>query len=361
MKVKAKDIIITALSALFIFGFFFSSFIVPDTDFLMAERRPAQSFPKLTVDSLMSGDFRTQFESYTQDQFPLRDGCMGIATGYKRLLGMKDVNGVYIGKDGYLLTKTDEAAVDSKRVEKNIRYFNEFFAKHQEKNISFMLVPEASMVLSDKLPVKADVDWEWELLSKIRTGIEGAEIIKPENAMMNSDLQMYYRTDHHWTGYGAYEAYKEFSGKTTGTEFKVVTDEFLGSLYSKVLSPDIQAEEIVVGTENMPILADGKEIMLYDEEALLKKDKYQVFQGGNHGMVKIEGKGEGNILIIKDSFANSFVPFLAEIYTLLPQVLVSASTRSHLLNTFKIGMSLHPKSASRFSLTFRCSRYSSFE
>ena len=47
----------------------------------------------------------------------------------------------------------------------------------------------------------------------------------------------------------------------------------MGSLYSKVLSPDIQAEEIVVGTENMPILADGKEIMLYDEEALLIKDK----------------------------------------------------------------------------------------
>ena len=170
------------------------------------------------------------------------------------------------------------------------------------------------MVLSDKLPVKAEVDWEWELLSKIRTGIEDAEIIKPENAMMNSDLQMYYRTDHHWTGYGAYEAYKEFSGKTTGTEFKVVTDEFLGSLYSKVLSPDIQAEEIVVGTENMPILADGKELVLYDYDALEKKDKYLIFQGGNHGMVKIEGKGEGNILIIKDSFANSFVPFLVEDY-----------------------------------------------
>ena len=311
---KKENLFTVIIFIAVIFAGGISFLVCKDRDFSDNENRMLAKSPKLTATALVSGKYMADFDEYVSDQFPLRDGCMGIATGYKRLLGMKDVNGVYIGKDGYLLTKIDEAAVDSKRVEKNIRYFNEFFAKHQEKNISFMLVPEASMVLSDKLPAKAEVDWEWELLSKIRTGIEDAEIIKPENAMMNSDLQMYYRTDHHWTGYGAYEAYKEFSGKTTGTEFKVVTDEFLGSLYSKVLSPDIQAEEIVVGTENMPILADGKEIMLYDEEALLKKDKYQVFQGGNHGMVKIEGKGEGNILIIKDSFANSFVPFLVEDY-----------------------------------------------
>lgn len=291
-----------------------SIWVVKDRKFSDNENRVLKERPELSVTALVSGKYMADFDEYVSDQFPLRDGCMGIATGYKRLLGMKDINGVYIGKDGYLLTKTDEAAVDLERVEKNIRYFNEFFAKHQDKNITFMLVPKASMVLTDKLPMKADVSWEWDLLTDIRDDIEGAKIAHPEENMLNSDLQMYYRTDHHWTGYGAYEAYKEFSGKTGEGKFQVITEDFLGSLYSKVLSPDIEAEEIVVGTANMPIIADGKESMLYDEDALLKKDKYQVFQGGNHGMVKMEGKGEGNILIIKDSFANSFVPYLVEDY-----------------------------------------------
>lgn len=311
---KKENLFTIIIFLVVIFAGGISIWVVKDREFSDNENRVLKERPKLSATALVSGKYMADFDEYVSDQFPLRDGCMGIATGYKRLLGMKDMNGVYIGKDGYLFTKTDEAAVDSKRVEKNIRYFNEFFAKHQDKEITFMLVPEASMVLSDKLPAKADVSWEWDLISEIREGIKGAEIAHPEANMMVSDLQMYYRTDHHWTGYGAYEAYKEFSGKTTEVEFMVVTEDFLGSLHSKVLSSDIEAEEIVIGTANMSILADGKEIMLYDEEALLKKDKYQVFQGGNHGMVKIEGKGEGNILIIKDSFANSFVPFLVEDY-----------------------------------------------
>lgn len=311
---KKENLFTVIIFLLVIFCGGISIWVVKDRKFSDNENRVLKERPKLSATTLVSGKYMADFDDYVSDQFPLRDGCMEIATGYKRLLGMKDVNGVYIGKEGYLLTKTDENSVDSKRVEKNIRYFNEFFGKHQDKKITFMLVPEASMVLSDKLPFKADVSWEWDLLNNIRDNIEGAEIAHPEDNMLKSDLQMYYRTDHHWTGYGAYEAYKEFSGNTSEVEFQVVTDDFLGSLHSKVLSSDIEAEEIVVGTANVMVLADEKELMLYDYAALDKKDKYQIFQGGNHGMVKIKGKGEGNILVIKDSFANSFVPFLMEDY-----------------------------------------------
>ena len=288
--------------------------VCKDRKFSDNENRVLEQRPEFSAEALVSGKYMAQFDEYVSDQFPLRDSCMGIATGYKRILGMKDVNGVYIGKDGYLLTKTDQTAVDSNRVEKNIRYINNFFSKHQDKEVTFMLVPEASMVLYDKLPAHVDNSWEWDLLSDIRNSINGAVISHPEDNMMNSDLQMFYKTDHHWTGYGAYEAYKEFSGKTVEVELKTVTKDFKGSLYSKILSFDKVSDEIVIGTENAQIQADGKKASLYDYTALEKKDKYLIFQGGNHGIVKIQGKGQGNILIIKDSFANSFVPFLMEDY-----------------------------------------------
>ena len=61
------------------------------------------------------------------------------------------------------------------------------------------------------------------------------------------------------------------------------------------------------------ILADGEKISLYDFEKLETEDKYAVFLGGNHGRVDIksnEGERE-HLLIIRDSFADSIVPFLA--------------------------------------------------
>ena len=59
---------------------------------------------------------------------------------------------------------------------------------------------------------------------------------------------------------------------------------------------------------------------IYDDEMLQKKDKYAYFLSGNYGQVHIQNqkaasKAKGkNILIIKDSFANSFVPFVTQDY-----------------------------------------------
>lgn len=35
---------------------------------------------------------------------------------------------------------------------------------------------------------------------------------------------------------------------------------------------------------------------------------------GNNGYSTIEGRGTGSILVVKDSYANSFVPYLTENY-----------------------------------------------
>jgi hypothetical protein len=65
------------------------------------------------------------------------------------------------------------------------------------------------------------------------------------------------------------------------------------------------------------VTADGEPLDgFYDEDKLLEKDKYTYFLGGNYGEVVIEtGKNTSRrLLVIKDSFANCFVPFLADDY-----------------------------------------------
>lgn len=44
------------------------------------------------------------------------------------------------------------------------------------------------------------------------------------------------------------------------------------------------------------------------------RDKYAAFLDGNNGYSTIEGRGRGSILVVKDSYANSFVPYLTENY-----------------------------------------------
>ncbi|MBQ5783099.1 MAG: hypothetical protein IIV99_06935, partial [Oscillospiraceae bacterium] len=49
---------------------------------------------------------------------------------------------------------------------------------------------------------------------------------------------------------------------------------------------------------------------IYEYEKLETRDKYAMFLRGNNNLSTIKGSGKGKILVIKDSYANCFVPFL---------------------------------------------------
>lgn len=321
---KKENIITIILFSVFIFAGAILFWIIPDKNFSENENRKLSQMPKAELKTIASGEFMEEWEDYVSDQFPGRDMFMLCGGRYKNYLGMKDINGVYIGKDGYLFTVIDKYSVDNEQVDKNSRYINDFLKKCQNnesiKNTSFMLVPEAGMVIPDKLPNGVDNSWQWELVSHIRVLVDSATIICPEEAMRDANEQQYYKTDHHWTGYGAYNAYTQYC-KTLNipcddtVDFTVASKEFYGSLYSKILFAEGPDEVVLdAGKNSVSITGDGKEMLLYDYSALEKKDKYLLFQGGNYGITEITGNGEGVLLIIKDSYANSFVPFLTNNY-----------------------------------------------
>ena len=55
---------------------------------------------------------------------------------------------------------------------------------------------------------------------------------------------------------------------------------------------------------------------LYDSSKLETKDQYGVFLGGNTSLIDIRtvSTSQKRLLVVKDSFANSFIPFLAPYY-----------------------------------------------
>ena len=64
------------------------------------------------------------------------------------------------------------------------------------------------------------------------------------------------------------------------------------------------------------VIEQKKDTSLFNSDKLKHKDKYQVFLNGNHPLIEIETDKnlDKKILVIKDSFANNFVPFLTENY-----------------------------------------------
>ena len=150
--------------------------------------------------------------------------------------------------------------------------------------------------------------------------------IRVYDELNNSSYQTFYKTDHHWTSYGAYIAYVKYASKNNITpisiqEFNIkeVTSGFCGTLCSKTGDYNHINDSIYTFTYkdynlNVNYVSSKKETnSLYEESYLNKKDKYSIFLDNNHPLIIITNNdiiSKKEIVVIKDSYANSFIPFL---------------------------------------------------
>ena len=94
--------------------------ITPQKAFSDSENRYLQKKPEFTVKSLLDGSYGEKYEQYLSDQFPGRNGWIGLKVTSERLAFQEDVNGVYFGKDGYLIEKYDTEDVEGEQLNKNM-------------------------------------------------------------------------------------------------------------------------------------------------------------------------------------------------------------------------------------------------
>ena len=314
------------LFSLFFGAFFLISIFKPQQSFSENENRLLQTRPDFLWEDVISGEFGTKYENYLADQFVFRDQWIQIKTWVEQIRGMKEINGVYITKDEYLIEKMDSSVFEGEQSKKNISYLKKFFSNLSEnplvESYNVMFVPTAETVLKDKLPSFVSVYDQYEWMRN--TGLDYIDLEGCYNGNNELKNSLYYRTDHHWTSYGAYVAYFQWI-KKIGMEpaalvqfdINTVSNNFLGTLHSKVntkVTPD-QIEAFNNHDLQLSIIADEKEIALYDNKKLESKDQYGYFLGGNYGQVIINNSemedSNRNLLIIKDSYANCFVPFAA--------------------------------------------------
>lgn len=310
---------------------FLARIIKKDSEYSAMENRVLQGKAELTVDSIMNGQYESQTETYISDQFPLRNAWIRVKTSADILLGKREENGVFLGKSGFLLEDFENS--NDKKENEKMDALTGFASEHSDLKQYFLLAPTAVNILDEKLPAFADAGEENAYMDQVFSKTQSAGItnIDLRETFEKADKEsLYYKTDHHWTTAGAYLAFQTSSsamGITQACTYEpcLISNTFNGSLASKsgmrttkkeniyaYLPDDTCPESLVV----YPGEDDVKSNSFYEVDKLEEKDKYTVFFGGNHSLMKIETPTEDNkrILVLKDSYANCFLPFLAPYY-----------------------------------------------
>lgn len=254
-------------------------------------------------------------------------------TNIMYLLGRRDSGGVFKGKDNYLLAEIRQA--DMEQVTENLAAVDDLKMQYPEIPFYMMIVPDAANVLADKLPEFAVTEDQSaqlvqmkELIGNRIAWIDTEKVLKE-----HADKAVYYHTDPHWTTLGAWYAYQELASqmgldtaKAPELASYAVTGDFNGALtavsrYEKGYREPIYIYAAKESGSDIEVVVDyGEEkertATLYDTSKLDEKDKYGVFLGGDYGMVDIRTTADSTdrLLIVKDSYANCFIPFLTPYY-----------------------------------------------
>ncbi|HHT96838.1 MAG TPA: hypothetical protein GXZ90_02945, partial [Clostridiales bacterium] len=284
--------------------------------------------PSFNWGDLKAGEYTADYERFVIDQFVFRDNWIGLKTISERFLLKQEINSVYIAKEEYLIERHDKSTINKEQEEVNIQRLIEFIKKYDNKymsNVNLMLVPTASEILVDKLPLFANGYDQLALIDRINKELGNKNILVDisDTLKSHSNEYIYYKTDHHWTSLGAYYAYEKWVVNNgvqpiARDEFDVIElKDFYGTLYSKIninIKPDIINLYKIKKDMGYIHISDNKDKSnsLYDLSKLNIKDKYSVFLGGNHSIDEIttNNKNGKSLLLIKDSFAHSIIPFI---------------------------------------------------
>lgn len=355
-KTRRSDLLTILLFLLIVFGFMIAGWIIPDRSHSEDENRALKELPSFSsqpqlslserisagklVDNLMNGEFASEFSTYLSDQFPLRDSLVTVKAALELGLGKKQNAGVTYGSDGWLLTRADYPSRDN--LEMYFEWIDAFAAYAEKKNVPTVLAVAGRPidVMSDKLPAlypTETIDWIWSYADEAGSTLEHAKYVNLRDplteARKTTSEQLYYRTDHHWTTLGAYIAYTalaeplgfEAKGLDFFTQERVSTN-FRGTVWSTSGMKWVPGEDMYYFRYpgdmdyTTTVSKDGKSFAgFYDRSYLEKKDQYASFLSGNNAFLSVtknDGTDRQKLLVIKDSFAHSMVPFLAIHYDL---------------------------------------------
>ncbi len=331
-----------------LFGFCIAFWVFPDRTVSENENRTLRQLPTPTLSGCLDGSFSAAFTEYCSDQFPLRDGCIRLASVLDLALGRGESVGVLYGRNGQQVRRLFNAYLSRTERAESTDYYDEEHVnacldalsglqenlKENDVSLTVLLAPrtvdvadaaEYPTVLSDSLHVQVEAGL---------AGIAHADLTEDFRTRCAAGEYVMYRTDHHWTTQGAYLAYcalMETWGRgdesLSADVFTVRRVEgFEGTTAARsgfpVSNPDVLElwetqwdSSYTVRDEKGNTLLSG----FISEEYLATRDKYGAFLDGTHRVITVELTGDDphasesrpRLLVARDSYASALIPFLA--------------------------------------------------
>lgn len=276
--------------------------------------------------------FKDDFEKYCADHLIGRETWVKAANGITRLSGKREINGVYTVDDQMIQTFRE---YDPELIDRSLKAINGFAGTFPDVPMYFMMAPTSQEFFSSKIPQYAGLLSEKAFIDECYRKLDKVTTIDCLSYLSGYSPQyIYYRTDHHWTSLGAFCAYQS-AAKNLGysayglSAFNIETasNDFRGTLYSRTLDDSVPPDSmdyyiLASGDPEVKMRAvNNSEITEYDSlyvrEFLEQKDKYSSFTGSNVPIIEITTNvdNDKSLLIIKDSYAHSLVPFLSKHYS----------------------------------------------
>lgn len=209
-----------------------------------------------------------------------------------------------------------------------LEYYQKVFPNAK---VSACVIP-TSAIRIDNEEIKSKIPDQEEIFDRL------AEIIGTKVNFVDTygemythrDEYIYFKSDHHWTQRGAYYAYKAFA-ESVGLEaaehsdfdIKTLTDSYSGSMYEYTKDERVKSFKDTIEAFmskkklTMTITDRSGNVATYDSAIMDWSKTYSAFLCGDNPYTVInvpENPQDRNILVIKDSYGNALVPFLAENY-----------------------------------------------
>ncbi|MDR1330082.1 MAG: hypothetical protein LBK23_10835 [Oscillospiraceae bacterium] len=293
-----------------------------DTRTIENENRSFNRFPEITDEKVFSGEFAGGIEPWISDRVGYRADFVAASMELAQLRG---ADMPARAKDPLLIFDDRLVRIFSFDEALAVRYadtLNAYRAALPESARIFSILPPTQI---EFMPERfRDIsDSEQDAIIFVNAALtDGITAVNAYGEIADSSEEyLYFRTDHHWTALGAYYAYIAFADaagfapKELSEYEEIAIPGFLGYYYNMEPSETLRAQpDTIYCYEYKGALTTSPPLLSPPGEG--EKATYGVFTGGDHPKLTIDTSVENGktAVVIKDSYANAFIPWLAPHY-----------------------------------------------
>lgn len=322
-KAKSISIVATLLAVLVPLTGWCWFFKTPD--YSDSERRVLADFPTLTAETVLSGKFMSEFETYATERFPMRDTFRTIKafSAYNGFL-KSDNNKIYFAQ-GHTSKMEYPLSYDMlDNAAKRFEFIYDTYLKENNPKVYFSIIPDKNNFIADASS-HLQIDFA-ELETYMLSKTSFMEYIKIDDLLSAED---YYNTDTHWRQNKIIDVAQRIAGKmgnpiTEGFVENTLDNPFYGVYYGQSAMP-LEADTIKYLTNKY---TDGAKVTsytsgtptksyMYNMELGFGKDPYELFLSGDEAVIVIENENataDKELVVFRDSFGSSLSPLLTEAY-----------------------------------------------